>query len=206
MKTEIIDKTGTWTKVMNVCRSTVGKEDKTVEPSQWFKRKLLISEHSPIRELTYTWRWAGIKSWIATHFVRHKWECYVTTQRSDRTGIERDKLTQDNQVNFVGSANVQHLIDTSRKRLCKMSAPETREYWEDLKKAIKEEDREIALVMVPNCVYRCGCPERNGCGLFKDFSDLLLKETALNIEDRYKAYAYYEERLHDRRKNDRIYD
>ena len=159
MNTEIKKIKGSWEEVVDDCRATVGKPPLGHEPSEDFKRRILIAEHGPIRTISVKWMWNGIKSWIATHWSRHKWECCISTQRSDRTGIPRDKLTQDAPVNFVGEANVQALIDTMRKRLCSQAAPETRCYAEDFKAKLHEIQPEIADVLVPNCVYRCGCPE-----------------------------------------------
>ena len=147
-----------------------------------FRYSILIAEHSPIRDISFKWRWKGIKSWIATHWVRHKWECFVKSQRSDRTGIPRDKLPQDEPVDFVGEANVQHLIDTMRKRLCYQAAKETREYAADLKKAIMDEDYAIGGALVPNCVYRCGCPDMNCCKKWEKFVEWANQEYGVTVE------------------------
>lgn len=171
------------------------------EPSTEFKRKILIAEHSTIRDISVKWIWKGIKSWIATHWSRHKWECFIRTQRSDRTGIDRDKLPQDAPVDFVGEANVQAQIDTMRKRLCRKAAPETRQYAEDFKAALHEIEPEISDVLCPDCVYRAGCPEMTPCGDGKCFFDVLIDQTAgavatTHIQDRYDAYNkfFYERR------------
>ena len=84
------------------------------------------------------WLWEGIPHWVGVHWVRHKWEKFVRTQREDRAGIPRSELSQTEPQNFTGEANIQHLIDTGRKRLCYMAAPETREYMEDLKITIHD--------------------------------------------------------------------
>lgn len=110
MKTEITKIKGDWMEVASDCRSTVGKPPLDHEPSTEFKRKILIAEHSPIRDISVKWTWHGIKSWVATHWSRHKFEKYIKSQRSDRTGIPRDKLPQDAPVDFTGDANVQALI------------------------------------------------------------------------------------------------
>lgn len=109
MKTEITKIKGDWIEVVSDCRSTVGKPPLDHEPSAEFKRKILIAEHSPIRDISVKWTWHGIKSWVATHWSRHKFEKYIKSQRSDRTGIPRDKLPQDAPVDFTGDANVQAL-------------------------------------------------------------------------------------------------
>lgn len=109
MKTEITKIKGDWIEVASDCRSTVGKPPLGHEPSTEFKRKILIAEHSPIRDISVKWAWHNIKSWVATHWSRHKFEKYIKSQRSDRTGIPRDKLPQDAPVDFTGDANVQAL-------------------------------------------------------------------------------------------------
>lgn len=190
MKTKILKVKGDWEEVVDDCRATVGKEELGHEPSQKFKIGILIAEHSPIRDISVKWRWRDMAHWVTVHWVRHKWEKFVRTQRSDRTGIPRDKLPQDEPQTFTGEANCQHLIDTMRKRLCRQASPETRGYAEDLKLAIIADRRihELGLVLVPNCVYRCGCPEMSNCGWFqramKREPDLL----STNIRVRYEAY------------------
>ena len=132
--------------------------------------------------------------WVTVHWVRHKWECFVRTQRSDRTGIQRDKLPQDEPQTLVGEANAQHLIDTWRKRLCFQASPETRRYAEDFKMVLRGEQPELSDVLVPNCIYRCGCPEMNGCGLWAKFCSDIEKEIGpaglfhLSIQERYNFY------------------
>lgn len=186
--TEILKVKGDWQEVVDDCRSTVGKEALGHEPSSEFKRSILIAEHSPIRDISIKWRWTGIKSWITTHWVRHKWECFVRSQRSDRTGIPRDKLPQDAPVDFIGEANAQALIDTMRKRLCYQASPETRAYAEDLKRAIHEVQPELSDVLVPNCVYRGGCPEINECGYYRSLCARCCGADSRDIRERYNVY------------------
>ena len=187
-KTELLKMKGDWQEVADDARSTVSKPPIGHEPSSKFKQNILIAEHSPIRSISFRWRWSGIKSWIATHWVRHKWECYVSTQRTDRTGINRDDIPQSAPVTFVGEANVQALIDTMRKRLCYQASPETREYAEDLKRSITAIQPEIGNVLVPNCVYRCGCPEMRSCGYYDRLCSQTLVMLSASIPARYAAY------------------
>lgn len=190
MKTKILKVKGDWEEVVDDCRATVGKEELGHEPSQKFKIGILIAEHSPIRDISVKWRWRDMAHWVTVHWVRHKWEKFVRTQRSDRTGIPRDKLPQDEPQTFTGEANCQHLIDTMRKRLCRQASPETRGYAEDLKLAIIADRRihELGLVLVPNCVYRCGCPEMSNCGWFQRAMKWEPDLLSTNIRVRYEAY------------------
>lgn len=195
MKTKILKIKGDWREVVDDCRATVGKESLGKEPSREFKRAILIAEHSPIRDLIVKWFWKAMPHWVTVHWVRHKWECFVRTQRSDRTGVPREKLPQDEPQDFTGEANAQALIDTMRKRLCGKASPETRHYAEDLKRTLRGVEPELSDVLVPNCVYRCGCPEMQTCGIWAR----LVKESATDvwaddIQDRYDCYneLFYE--------------
>ena len=191
-KTDIIKIKGDWDEVASDCRATVGKPPLGHEPSADFKRRILIAEHSPIRDISVKWKWSEIPSWVATHWTRHKWECFVKSQRTDRTGIDRTKLPQDAPVDFTGEANVQHLIDTMRKRLCRQASPETRRYAEDLKRELHDLQPEVSDALCPNCVYRCGCPEISPCMGEKRWYDEMVtryqKLASTNIQERYDEY------------------
>lgn len=192
-KTQIINIKGDWTEVLNDCRHTVSKPPLDKEPSESFIKRVLISEHSPIRSIRFKWLWEGIKSWCCTHWVRHMWECFVGTQRTDRTGIDRDEIPQGTLVNFIGEMNIQNAIDTQRKRLCYQASTETRECAEDLKITLYNHPtmHYVADVMVPNCVYRCGCPEHMGapCEFFTKLNEHLDGALAnTDIQARYDAY------------------
>lgn len=192
MKTKILKIKGDWEEVVNDCRATVNKPPLGKEPSTDFKKKILISEHSPIRDISIKWFWEGIKHWVGVHWVRHKWECFVQTQREDRTGVPRDKMPQDEPQNFTGDANVQHLIDTMRKRLCYQASPETRQYAEDLKAAIREYEPEISDVLTTNCVYRGGCPElmqgEHKCRFYETLCEAYPDARSSDLLARYEAY------------------
>lgn len=162
---------GSWRDIADAARTTVGKEkgDPQKEiPISW-KRRILLAEHSPIRKLRFSWTWERLKSWVSVHFVRH---CvgilhFVTTSRTDRTGINRDVLPQDNPVNHECEANVQALINVSRRRLCKTASKETQEAWKEVVEMIKKEDFAVGSVLVPDCIYRGYCYSMEPCGWFK---------------------------------------
>ncbi len=189
MKTEIIKIKGDWEEVVNDCRATVAKEELGREPSTQFKKSILISEHDPIRDIEIKFRWKNIPYWIAMHWKTHIWRSRTNTQRNDRQAeYDRNKAPQDSPVDFIGDPNVQHLIDTMRKRLCMMASPETRNYAKDLKEALREVEPEISDVLVPNCVYRCGCPENGNCKFFARAVEMVPDMASTDIQKRYDAY------------------
>lgn len=169
MKVELKDVKGTWKEVLNRCRTTVNKKELDKEPSDEFKKKILKAEHSPIRGLIYCFKITGLKSWVATHFARHHVgiEKWIRTQRSDRTGINRDELPQGAEVEMEIEANAQALINIARKRLCNQASPETREVMEAMKEEVSKRDEFLSRVMVRECIYRGFCPEINPCGYDK---------------------------------------
>ena len=169
MKVELKDYRDLWQGIKNATMNTIGKNKGTYPTSEW-KRKLLLSEHSPIRKLIISWRWTDLKYWVSVHLVRHKHgiEHFVTTQRTDRTGINRDELPQGSLVNHECEANAQSLINISRKRLCHCASLETRQAWQKVKEEVSQVEPELAKCMVKECVYRNGlCPEMFTCGYNK---------------------------------------
>ena len=189
MKTEITKIVGSWLDVLNACRATVKKSPLANEPSVEFRRRMMIAEHSPIRELSVSFSWKNIQYWVAMHWKTHKWESWVDTQRNDRQSrYDRNKAPQDTLIDFYGHPNAQNTIDTWRKRLCFQASAETRKYAEDFKKALREVEPEWSDVLVPNCVYRCGCPEPNGCGYYQWLIAQNQKISSTNIQERYNSY------------------
>lgn len=198
MKTQISKISADWTDVKNECRNTTNKQATDIPATSEFIKKVLLSEHSPIRLIKIKWRWESIKSWISVHFARHwlGWDKWVSTQRTDRTGIDRDASRQDAPVNMDIEANAQALINVSRYRLCNQASDETRAYMEDLKISIKSNGQnELSDVLVPNCIYRMGCPEFQCCGYIHKFlkwcADNNKKLDIVNIQNRYDLYNEY---------------
>ena len=114
-RTEILKIKGDWEEVVNDCRATVKKPPLGKEPSADFKRRILMAEHSPIRDIIVKFRWNNIPYWVAMHWKTHHWESRVNSQRNDRQKeYDRTKAPQDAPVDFIGDANVQNLIDTWR--------------------------------------------------------------------------------------------
>lgn len=198
--TNIIKIKGDWQDVVDGCRATVQKPPLGHEPSREFKRMILIAEHEPIREIWIKWRWLRIPYCIAMHWKTHIWPSRTNTSRADRTGVNRSDRRQTDPVDFEGSANPQHLIDSWRKRLCRQADPATRMYAEDYKATLRPIEPEISDVLVPNCIYRAGCPEKHPCGLWQSFVSWCRTQditvSAMTIQSRYDLYNawFYEMR------------
>ena len=169
MRIDNLDIKSTWREVADAARTTVNMDKGTNEPSSVWKKKILLSEHSPIRQLIIKWKWVDLKYWVSVHFVRHKIgiEHFVSTQRSDRTGEDREIKIQSAPVIHECIANAQAIINISRKRLCNGASKESRQAWTAVLDSIKAKEPELYCVCVPECIYRGFCPEIKSCG-FKD--------------------------------------
>lgn len=169
-----MEKITLWKRALNAARRTIGKKPLDKEPSNSWKAKMLLAEHSPIRLIEYEWTWSDIMQWVTTHLVRHHEGCekFVHSQRGDRRAIldeynvsSRNELPQGATNDMDMTANAQALISISRKRLCSCASKETREAWKQVQDAIREVDPVMADKMVPECIYRGFCPEFiNPCG------------------------------------------
>ena len=194
-----------WRRIKNHCRTTDNKEFTEKDATDTFKKQLLISEHTPIRLLEFDWSWKQIKYFVAMEWARHKFEKFISTQRNDRQSkYDRNAARQDAPVNFDGYANMQSLIDAWRKRLCYQATPEARQLAEDFKIELHKTHPAESDVLVPNCVYRMGCPEFKSCGYYKyvvgQMDDLV---NVFSIQKRYDAYnrLFYKEHKDDKQKN-----
>ncbi len=155
-----------WRDVADAARTTIRMAEGEKEPSSAWKRRILLSEHSPIRQMMFKWKWIDLPYWVSVHFVRHKIgiEHFVSTQRTDRTGVDRTSMPQSAPVDHECFANAQAIIFISRKRLCRQASPETTAAWRLVLDEVKQCEPELHSVCVPECVYRGFCPEFKSCG------------------------------------------
>lgn len=171
MRIDFLRVKGTWREIADAARTTTGKEAGTSEVSSSWRRRMLLSEHSPIRKLIINWKWLDLKYWVSVHLVRHKFgiEHWVKSQRPDRTGVRdsRDDAPQGILINHECEANAQAIINISRKRLCIKASPETRQAWKEFLRELEDSEPELAKVCVPDCIYRGWCYEMNSCGYHK---------------------------------------
>lgn len=185
-----------WKFIKKACMTTISKESKDNEPSDEWKTKLLICEHSPIRRGSISYKWENIPYAISTHFARHHEGCekFIGTQRQDRTNVDRKSRSQMNTVPMEMDANIQSLINISLKRLCTQADPVTRKYWIELLKQIREYDINIYKVCVPSCIYRGGCPELFGnCKFYENLMKDEPLENQISLLKRYEIYNKYRE-------------
>lgn len=163
MKIKYLNKITEWKRVMNAARRTIGREPLDKDPSDSWKAKMLLAEHSPIRLLEFDWSWESIKQWVTVHLVRHHvgTEKFVRTQREDRNNEigDRDLLPQGALNEMDMTANAQAIINISRKRLCTCASPETRQAWKLVVEEIRKVEPILADKCVPECLYRGFCPE-----------------------------------------------
>ena len=179
-----------WMKIKSGCMTTISKDAGTKEPSQEWKRKLLLCEHSPIRRGEVSWKWEAIPYAISTHFARHHEGCekFIATEREDRTNVPREERSQMNPVMMEMDANIQALINISAKRLCTSADPTTRKYWKAVLEAIREYDEDIYWACVPQCVRCGGCPEYTNCGFYENLMKDEPMEVQRSLVKRYDAY------------------
>lgn len=198
VKTVITDFQVNWQKIKSACMTTISKKAGDKEPSTEWKRKLLLCEHSPIRRGIISWKWEEIPYAMSTHFARHHEGCekFIGTERSDRTGIPREERSQMNPVPMEMDANIQSIINISKKRLCTCADTTTRQYWRSVIDAIEQYDKDVAWACVPEGIYRGGCPEGfSNCTLCNDIIKSMPEEDRLDPSKRYDAYHSYQKVL-----------
>lgn len=163
---------GSWERALNLARKTVGKKPLNKMPSNGWKKKILLQEHSPIRAVEYIIDFTDIKQWVSVHLVRHwlGFIPFVHSQREDRRKLDvpRDELPQGSLNDMSVLVNAQALINVSRKRLCSKASKETREVWREVCIAMQTIDPIMESVMVKECIYRGFCPYKDdSCGFDK---------------------------------------
>lgn len=151
--------------------NTVGKASTKLPTDEW-KHKLLLSEHSPIRTLNFCIKMI-IPYYVSVHFCRHFIGVthFVQSQRNDRQdNYDRTKAPQDAMVSHIMYVNAQELMFMSRRRLCTQADSFTRKVMEEICRQVIDVCPEFDGTLEPMCSYRNGkCSEFNCCGLNKQF-------------------------------------
>lgn len=80
------------------------------------------------------------------------------------------------------------LITEARRNLCRKAKPKTIEAMERLKEGYYKVNKSLSDRLVPECIYRCGCPDFKNCGYFAKLIKLDPNCASINISCRYAAY------------------
>lgn len=163
-----------WRRCKMLALNTIGRRYAGSEVTEDWKRKILRSEHSPIRTLMFTIRITNIPYWVAMHFRTHKYgvEHFISSQRNDRqTEYDRNKAPQDHPVSYIMDINAAELMQMARMRLCRQASVETRMVMTLIRDAVVEVNPEFADFLRPKCVIHGGCNEFVPCGYWKEHAD-----------------------------------
>lgn len=148
--------------------TTDGKSAKNVQLEDIYK-----SEHSPMRTQLFVVEMNNIPAFVSVHFVRHTQGVvhFCKSLREDRGGTgneDRWTLTRHGMM-----LNAQALVNMARKRLCYKSHPETVKVMKAIKKAVNKIDPALGACMVPECVYRGSCHEKEPCGIIRRLDEIV---------------------------------
>jgi hypothetical protein len=162
-----VTKTTQWSDVLDAARFTQRKEAIHKEPSDKFKKQIVMAEHSPLRCLMFTIDLYDIPRFVSDHFVRHVHaQPFVSTGRSD-TGVAnlpRDEQRMTDLYNTRLFLNAQEIIAISKLRLCGKAESTTRKVWGMVISELARQEPILAAACVPQCLYRGFCPEAKSCG------------------------------------------
>ena len=166
-KVETIKRVTGWELVYDAARATQAKVAICKEPSDEWKRRMMMAPHSPIRCLQYFIQFR-CPYFVQNHLVRHhegvQW--FVGSQRNDRQdNYDRRAARQDTEILVSCLINADALRFISRRRLCAQASQETREVWKAIVDAVGTIDPIVAEFCQPEC-YWSGwkCPELKPCG------------------------------------------
>ena len=173
-----------WQEIKDSALFTIHKSNGKYPDSEW-KNKILMAEHSPMRDGRIIIELYDVPSCVIGHLVRHHegFTPFVASLRDDRA--QYDKVPDRNTLNNLRfDGNFQAFINMSRKRLCNCASEKTREAWQMVKDAVAEVEPELANHMVRECVYRNGlCPEFSSCGfIHKEEFEKELKDYLKGME------------------------
>jgi len=162
-----IQRMTSWSDVLNAARFTQRKSPMSGEPSVKWKKKIIKSEHSPLRCLMFNIDFYDIPDFVSVHLVRHiHAQPFVSTSRPDIDGHQppREEQRKTDLVNMRLFLNAQEIINISRVRLCHKAELMTRKIWWQAIGKLRRIEPELAEACVPNCMYRGFCPEFKSCG------------------------------------------
>lgn len=165
MNVELIEKPteNDWLEVKRRALVTIGKKPVTPPDAEW-KHKILRARHSPIRRLRFSF-YIECPYWVSVHLCRHiHAQPYVKSQRNDRqSNYDRRSAPQDAMVSMIWDMNAEELMTIANKRLCNLTAKETREVVQRMCDLVSEEYPEYRGLLEPYCAYWGRCQEMYPC-------------------------------------------
>ena len=190
-----------WNEVRESALTTIHKKHTGTEITHEWKKAILKSEHSPIRDMVIRAKFTNMPRFVADQLVRHHigFQPYMGTWRPDR-GCEkpRSEQTMKDPTVLRLVLNAHALINISRERLCTGASQKTREAWKMLLKELSKIEPELVFYCVPSCINRAGCKEFKPCEFFTKYLLKVTKEcpnkalaTITNIDKRYEQYHKY---------------
>ena len=158
-----------WLEVKRRALVTIGKKPVTAPDFQW-KHDILRARHSPIRRLNFSF-YIECPYWVSVHLCRHiHAQPYVKSQRNDRqSDYDRNSAPQNATVSMIWDMNAEELMTIANKRLCGLTAKETREVVHRMCFLVSSEFPEFKGLLEPYCAYWGRCQEMYPC--FKKAGD-----------------------------------
>lgn len=150
--------------------------------------KWLIAEHTPIETVQIQITCDGVEKPVVAQMVRHTDKHPRHFVQSSRPDLNNGKPRDPNAlIRYTSFWNPQALILMMRKRLCFTAECRTRELAKKIKWQMMNSEnpllQAVGEMCVPNCVYRCGCPEPwSTCNVHKSVY------LSRDIETRYNDY------------------
>ena len=147
----------------------------------------IIAEHSTLEFVDLLIE-SDIRSDVCHQIVRHT--AYhprhvVQSFRPDWTGKKRPEPHHHRK--YLGKWSPKALFAMARQRLCYKAMEETRHFVEHIKRNLNDSPdfflNAVGWAMVPECIYRNGCPFKKPCGFHEGF---VCNNT--DIKSRYDSY------------------
>lgn len=184
---------GSSREVADRARTTIGLNPGDKEVTDAYMRKMYLSRHSPIRTQVYKIKFYNIPYYVGMHLARHKHgvEHFFSTQREDRTGINRSERKQTDTVLYEMVLNSEAILNISNVRLCNCADSMTVSIWRKAIEALKEINEPLASCCVPKCIREGWCYEYKSCGYHtKPKYNELLQEYRRGINDKRDLERY----------------
>ena len=141
MKVEIKKLVG-WDEVFDSAMFTQRKESDGKIPSENWKKKTCVAQHSVLRDLRFSIKLYDAPNFVITHLIRHTKaspQPFVATQREDLTGIPSEEVGRLTPNNLKFDINGEALLFMAQQRLCFKASKETLDHAVLLRRVRRDE-------------------------------------------------------------------